>query len=264
MTVAGRLMRKFALASLIALCGCAVPPAPVRSDGLTLIASIRSDPWASDGRTFLVRGTFDECISFTCTICDTEAGLRRNSDEKRGCAGVSFKQGRTDEDRIRFSTSIIRAPYDARCSRVQDPKGPPDQIVLCTDRASEFDDAEIVQIEVVRPATEGHISAYGLNPLRAPDKSERALLLEAYKRKFDSELDASNPSRVFVYVVVEDEDRDRSLDEIYPPTAGVCVCKTDHCATSDWPKREGDTFFDSPANPYLCETARKKNGDWVF
>lgn len=269
---------------------CVATQAPSKADQPyteTTISEIKSDPWAWHGKTVRVTGTFDECLSLNCHFCEEEKNLSANHSSHKKCMGISFydeREGffpehnskykrlvqlsaaREYETLARFTTSTIDAIYDASCSNVPEGKKSGDEWdsdvnIICTDRASQLDRARIVQTHIRRPATAGVINMYGKKALASLDRKTAAAISAAFQKTVSAfSKDTGLPDFVFVYK----EDRNRLDDYGITALGGACKCIEDKCLNTDWPKREGDTWIETPSNPYICWQAELVDGVWRF
>ncbi len=289
-------MRAVAILLFLVLFGCVTSPetGPIE----TSISEIQKDPWAWDGKTVRVRGTFDECASYSCNLCETENDLIEYNDFVRhvtlisedydtsliACMGVSFgyeSRARGDhtsekdylkddpipaglyDQLVRFSTSILIARYDASCSGVQQTA---DIIVLCTDRASQLREARMERTFVRRPNPDGTINQYGAELLARPDAETTSLIRAAYVRSKSvfgqntTEHDLNKP--IFVYL--DPLLSAIAIEDGVEAIGGACECSARHCGDGDWPKRSGDAWIENPVNPYTCWQAERVAGVWRF
>lgn len=284
---------------LLAPIACTTSPLPSGDGDAPIdvsISEIHEDPSFWHGKLVRVSGTFDECISYTCELCETEEALialnkyyedwltsgdRSGKDAERMCAGVSFynKQylpenekaraflestftlsSAESEKMARFTTSTILAIYDSTCATTPGQEKS-DTIVLCTDRASELDNAKIVRTHTQRPVTSGIINQYGIKPLGHLDSATKTAISKAYESSLAaSSYEKGPPDFVFIF----QEDQEWLSEYGISAVGGACVCLTDQCSEDDWPKREGDTWLVSPANPYVCWQAESADGTWRF
>ncbi|WDI32604.1 hypothetical protein PUV54_05270 [Hyphococcus flavus] len=245
----------------------------------TSISEIQKNPRTWDGKVVRVTGTFDECISYTCEFCEREEHVSKPGDPGSHCMRVSFH---SDQERMaperfaqyaygahfsvegayetlaRFTTSTIEAVYDASCTgtSLQD-----DIIVMCTDRASELEQARIIKTHFRRPTVGGVINAYGIDPLGIPDDETVSAISEAFQEQ-SSVFDEENILPDFVYTYRADSEMldGAEIDAV----GGACICLVEECADSDWPKREGDIWLDTPSNHYRCWYAELVDGVWRF
>jgi len=249
----------------------AVTDVPVR----TTITEIHEDPWAWHGRTVRVVGEFDRCSGYDCSVCDTIEPHHQDTAEQAyiptsigspECAGISFRLGFRADEIVRFNTVLFEARYSADCSNVQNPAFLNDHHqesqmrVVCTDRASEFEDSIILDVMERRPSTT--IRQYGPAELIEAQGGLAHELIAAYWRAIpyeDAEDHASTPVFPFVLDGLDLSPPVDGLDRV-----GVCVCRNQECRPEDWPTHV-DHLIEAHGNPYYCSHAwRRENGDWFF
>jgi hypothetical protein len=234
----------------------------------TTIEAIHADPKAYAGARILLNATFDECVSLTCRVCDgkeTAAGAQADT----RCMGVelALAHGATggvaeshaptlNEDLVRFTTATLEATYVGPCCGVT----PTGELVVGTDRGSELVDVEIVAVLARRPATQGRISMYGKNPLRAAPAEDARSIRAAYDSAVLDDRRKST-SQDFVYLVGPHPERPDKGDG---NRGGLCVCVAGTCTSADWPRRLGDATLATPSNPYRCWEAVQRAGVWRF
>lgn len=267
------------------LSACTTIPSPPVVD--TTLESIRSDPWAYDGKTVRVRGVFNECISFSCEFCPTFESQFEDRIKADGswnyasaCMGVSFgadegenlkkiggfRLSRTTaaladlrEEEARFTTSTLVAAYSAHCSNVKDPNGDPDVIMFCTDRASELENARIEKVHIRRTGATGAITSYGNEAIEEADDAVGAALRAAFN---DQVSELSDHRINFAFVEPHSPDAEDKTGKY--ASGGVCECYTDDCRADEWPKQIAGTWDFTPANPYWCKSASPDGDEWRF
>lgn len=282
----------------LALVACATPSPQLSGDGGPIdvsISEIHKDPRAWHGKLVRVSGTFDECISYTCQFCETEEALialnayykewfasgdRSGNAAERMCMGVSFYSkhyppedegnraflestltlsSNESEKFARFTTSTIIATYDSSCSNFPREENF-DTIVLCTDRASELRNAKLFKTHIQRPATAGVTNQYGIEPLGTLDLETKNAISAAFQKTRSVASDKKGlPDFIFLL-----QKQEWYSDYRVSAEGGACECVTDECAEEDWPKREGDTWIETPSNPYVCWQAELVDGIWRF
>lgn len=283
-------MRLLACLIFFLVGACVAAKAPSTTDEPyveTTISEIKKDPWAWHGKAIRVTGTFDECLSLNCHFCEDEESLSTKHPSHKKCMGISFYDDRvvfspnynTQHNRLaqlnaaseyetlaRFTTSTIEATYDASCSNVPERKKSgdewdSDEIIICTDRANQLDRARIIRTHIRRPATAGVINMYGKKALAPIDKETTVAISAAFQKTVSAFSENKGPPD-FVFIYKED----RNWLDGYGITAlgGVCECIEDECKNIDWPKREGDTWIETPSNPYICWQAELVDGVWRF
>ena len=226
---------------------------------------VLSDPWAFDGTRLRITGEFDECNSYQCKTC-TDGWREVDGERKTNCLGVSFRHGLSDEEYVRFTTAIVEGTYTANCSGIPDPTksktGGLNEVHVCTDRATQLDEAEVTKIVTRRPATEGRLEFYGNEALVRPNVHDEEQIRSAFQ-KVVSALDRDQEGyerRVYLFPKDDDATEAYGLDA----EGALCVCLNDECVETDWPSLEGHTRFGEFDNPYRCWRAEKVVGIWRF
>ncbi len=252
------------------------------------------DPWKYDGKTIRVRGFFDECTSYSCSICPRRENLEFKQD-KDECMGVSFGQPgfypdpldlRPDldqlvqnrgiglfEENVEFSETTLEAVYDAKCSGVKEglkrgQRGPPpvptpegvlEEIVICLHRASQLVEARILKVHRWFPANEFDHISYSDDYLVEPSEETRVELEQAFQQAEYSRTDDDWPKPDFFFVE-KSEEGPANGSEI---AGGVCICLLDECRQDDWPVRLAHAYLRT-ANPYRCYFAERIQQRWKF
>ncbi|MCP5433556.1 MAG: hypothetical protein H6923_09835 [Alphaproteobacteria bacterium] len=287
--------RVLAWAGLLGLCACASSHTAHRDDPVDItLSQIRADPWRYHGQLVRIRGTVNECQSYACDICETE-DLSVVADRSDLCMGIEFGVGRRNADAIaarcgndrecgayisrrfrsdaardaRLTTSTVLARYDATCSGRKPPgKEGSDEIVVCTDKATELRDAEVERVHQFRATTEAPFIRYGADPLSEPDAVTADALRGAF---FDSlgrytletwERDAATPD-LFIFVAKSLSAEDKA-EFGHDAEGGACICLKSTCRPADWPRRSADTYLQTPADPFTCFWAQHWEGRWHF
>ena len=235
----------------------------------TSLNEISKDPWKYHGKVVRVSGTFNECKSYSCDICPGKA-YKKSYDEDRTnkCMGVSF-ESRYLEKYARYATVIIEADYDAGCSGVmpsrKDSSGDEDEIIVCTDRASQMINTRVIKIIMRRAASQGHISSYGLAPLIVPDETIADALKSTFLQQKSPVVDIESSELEFIFLTdISDVSGDDDYKNI-KAEGGVCVCN-EGIGKCDkiWPTLEGHIFGLPIDNPYECWIAQKIDGKWRY
>ena len=230
------------------------------------VQQIRVDgPWQYDGKTIELTGTFDECISYTCKICDASEPVDPYVRENRQtCLGVNFLHP-TLEQLARFSTVTVQGRYSATCSGVQQTPNAR-EITVCTDRAAELSDAIVVDIVTPRTSIEGRISSYGDATLLSPSPDDEAALKSAFTSSLSSFAHISDEQVYFSFIEEKyDDERLEEGDYGFYPVGGVCVCANEDTSTCATPTLSGHTYYQSAKyRNYACYSAEKRNGNWHF
>lgn len=133
-------------------------------------------------------------------------------------------------------------------------------MIVCTDRATELLDVEVDAVLKRRPASQGWLSMYGTEPVRAASAGEALLLRAAFDAAFIEDRRKSQ-SEDFVFLVEPDPEY---VEDAKVLEGGLCRCIADQCGSGDWPTRLGHIISPTPSNPYRCWMAEQKNGQWRF
>lgn len=247
----------------------------------TTLFDIRQDPWAFHDKIVRVRGTFNECLSYACDFCPTFEAQFLDFDEYHaaGCMGVDFAtdigenlehadDGRSrvadsslgflKEQEARFTTSTLIARYDAGCAGVQDPNDL-DVIRICSDRASELEDAKIERVHVRRTGATGAITSYGVELISEIKGDDREHMLQAFAKQVEP---LSENRAYFAYL--EDDEYIRQTLADGEKSGGICQCRTKDCRADEWPKQVAGIWNITPANPYYCWPAHYDGNQWQF
>ena len=257
------------VASLIS--GCA-QPVDINEPIKISIQDIQKDPWFYHDKTVSITGTFNECTSYTCRQCDSPTPIDPYDDVYDGsCMGVSFLHDKF-EDIARFSTVTVQGIYRAQCSGVPKDKNS-DEIIVCTDRASQIREAYITEIVTARHSIEGHISSYGDDPIERASEADDKALRRVFKDSLPSYSAITDEDIYFSFV----EDRSKRLDKFsdedeltprdigYYPLGGVCVCYARDIKACPIPTLVGHTYYTSAGHlGFQCYSAEKREGEWGF
>ena len=214
------------------------------------------------GKTVRVTGEINECISLTCQICDGPS-------ESDACLPLNLyayspTERRLVEELYRFARITVDARVDATCElgHYPDLEKPTDFIeFICTDRSSALEDAHVVSVDERQPARAGRFDGY-----------KGGLLQEADAATYDTIgklLASMNPyDKGDEYHLRENGIRVYNEREPEPLPDGskyfyVCMCG-EHSCEGRWPEYSGQAVIPSPANPYICSTARKVGDNWLL
>lgn len=250
---------KYILFSLFfVLTGCVSNSPPSNAPIKTSVTEILSDPWKYHGKEVVVEGTFNECLSLTCRLCDSPVPVDPYTRMRGTCLGVSFDY-KSYEEQARFSTLRVRGRYDATCSGVQqDPTA--DEITVCTDRATQLRVSGLIEKITSRAPRQGHTSTYGTTPLNIPSLSEREAIITSFMKQTSRLTDLEQSDVEFVYSQSLPRD-----EKAVQGAGGVCLCLKEQGECDDiWPTLEGHTWALPADNPYQCWYAEKENGVWTF
>lgn len=209
---------------------------------------ISASPEKFDGKRVQIRGTFNECASLTCMICQSETPVDAYSGE-HACMGVSFK-AQFMETYARHSTAIIDAEYDSSAGGF--------------DRASPLKDAIVVEIIEHRPASKGYISMYGVDSLVAPDHETSEALKSAFKKQNSKQSTFPIAQPEFTFVFDMSRKKASSGYKRIEAEGGVCICVERENCKDIWPTLEGHVYNLPIANPYYCLFAEKTDGEWRY
>ncbi len=260
--------------------------------GLTAtLAEIHADPWKYHGQTVRVRGFVDVCRSLVCSIC-TELAPTYSRDSDEICMGLSFsapkffpKEKAERDDRhasigrdmaleaeriAQFSELTIESDYDASCSGVpeglkrgdelpRNETGGLDEIIVCTDRGTEFVGANIVKVHHwFAPRDYVEISYRG-NDIKKPTNGEEKAIRAAFAQALSVYSYPGDKEPQFVFLLEESSDAPGRLQA----EGGVCFCTLDKCSAKDWPVVEAhaDRLV---GNAFYCHHAEKVGGVWRF
>lgn len=226
------------------------------------VEKILTDPWRYHDKKVQITGTFDECASYTCQLCDGAEISTHDGEDKNFCFGVSFLD-KAMERLARFSTITVEGKYDANCAGVAPYKAVnnahnnEDDFIVCTDRATQLYNTYITEFSIKRSPAQGYISSYGDTPLLLTTKSQAEHLIADFKSVLPSysAVDDVEIYHTYLFEMVEDDSFQ---------TGGVCLCNTYEEEFCEKPTREGDTYFESAAKNYSCYPAEYRNGTWVF
>ena len=234
------------------------------------VKDIRKDPWAVHGERVVMTGTFNECLDYTCEICDSLEPVDPYSDDQKGlCFGVSFLE-REFERIARFSTITVTGTYEATCSAIPQSSRDDEDITICTDRGSELSNAIITDIHVKRSPLEGYISADEYELLAPISTYEQDSLFADFKAVLSSYSDLEDWQIYFAYIFQtygEDEEdyvKPKKGEYGYYPLGGVCVCYNYENESCKSPTLEPHTYIESAHQNYTCYPAEKQNNQWVF
>jgi hypothetical protein len=223
---------------------------------LVTIAEIHEDPWAWHGRRVRVVGSFDQCWGHSCAVCDAfETHVRLPDDPPRAytepsCGGVSFLTRDAGEAVARFNTVVLEAEYDADCSGVLPAVVGPDTVVVCTDRASEFRRAAVVEVLLERPAT-SLVPLMGTQVVSETPEPARSFLLDAYLGQFHPYRNRASFREDAYFVFEWSEMRGEQERTIH---VGVCECRWGEACSDRWPTFR-DHLVPARGNPYICHQA---------
>ncbi len=232
------------------------------------LQDIQATPWEYHGKSVTLSGVFDECTGLTCQFCDTiEMQIVMPG---TGCTHVHFDEaifpGEVVDEIARFSRVTLEATYDADCAGVPQPSqdlGKVELIITCMDRASELVDARILVVHKRVPVTNGVFSYYGGLGLLPPSNEDAEGILEAFQYADAFGVNELTPDEMFIFIHDREFDAEETALGI-DGLGGVCTCRNDQCRAQDWPSMDGHTWVTSPANPYTCLTAARKDGRWRF
>lgn len=261
------------------LSACAGPQVTMQSEPFLIsISEIHKDPWRYDSQWVRVGGTFTECMSYQCEICEGDEldyskveSLREETDFDI-CMIVRFNIKADDplsllwtveqkEKAAQFKTVTLEALYDATCSGAPEPGSPANTIVFCLDRGSELEYANVVAVKKARPATQGTIVHYGTESLLKPSREDDLGLKKAFQSALPRRWGEIDMPQTYTYLEMEEGVDD---DANALPVGGVCICTEKQCIAEDWPTLSGHLMFDIPENPYRCYEAEKVDGTWRF
>ncbi len=222
------------------------------------VEKILSNPWRYHDETVKITGVFNECVGYSCEICDGVEPVDPYADGNEGlCFGVSFID--TGMERLaRFSTITVVGQYDAGCSGVPQNKFlKDDDIIICTDRATQLEYSYITGFTVKRPPVAGHISSYGDEELIMPTPLQNDTLIADFKSVLPSDHNVDDSEIYHAYFFNKRDDTPYQI-------GGVCVCFDAEDEPCETPKREGDTYLESAVDNYSCYPAEYRDGRWVF
>lgn len=245
-------------AAMFSLTGCS-NTTKQESNIATSISKISKSPWKFHGKVVRVSGTFNECKSYSCNICE---GDTYDDSEKNICMGVSF-ESRDLEKYVRYATVTIEADYDASCAAF--PKPGEENIVVCAHRASQLRDTRVIKIITRRAASQGHISSYGLGALIVPDEVTANTLKATFLKQLSPIVDVKLSELEFAYLM--DISQFSGYDEYktIKSEGGVCLCEAGIGKCDKiWPTLEGHIWGLPSDNPYTCWHAQKINGEWRY
>lgn len=259
----GLAFKVLACSSVLFLCACS-QSLPVASSQLTP-QMVLDAPWSFNGSRVRMTGEFDECNSYQCQLC-TDGWRVTDGDNNKNCLGVSFRHGLSDEQYVRFTTATIEGDYRANCAGVPDPTkakpGELGEVHVCTDRATQLEEASVVRIITRRPATEGRLEFYGIEPLVRANANDEVSIKSAFRENVSvlNSGQAGIERRVYLFTKDDLAEEADGLDA----EGALCVCLRDKCAETDWPTLTGHTRFGDFDNPYRCWRAEKVQGTWRF
>lgn len=234
----------------------------------TTIGAVRSDGAKFDGKYVRVRGLLNQCNAFNCALIpvspdgtpDLEARrLRLNFSHRIPPLNLTNEVMDNRVDIVigflyRFSEITIEGRYDYTCDATEDMLAKPtkpgelQEITVCTDAATNFHDAVVIEVYRRWPSTAfSDVRNSKLIPLSTKTTSALAAL---YKESGGAGSRAEKwQYRAFV-------------DSFEYGSAHFCACLKDDC-TGQWPT-ERQHLPGNPMNPYTCTYAKYAAGAWRF
>lgn len=250
-------------------------PEPV----VTTIRAVNADPLRFHKKIIRIRGVVNECVSYTCNIC--EVAYQESRDSLADCMSIEFWPGpspenQTDDERrardaarallenvYRFAEITSEGPYDGRCALHYDPEElslPPGERneIVCMHRSDEFVAETIRDVHKQSPASTGLFESYEGDPLaELPSDQTKDLIVryEAMLAQWDL-IDATEKKRTTTYRAFRSSS--------FPDEAvTLCECLETNCETR-WPTMSGHIWTKSPANPYQCHWTKMIDRKWSF
>jgi len=242
---------------------CAINPGKSPDSPLdTTIAAVRANGPQYDGKYVRVRGLLNQCIGFSCVL--HPVAKNGTPDWKAPEFRIAFSRDAPNlmlpEDfearsflgyLYRFSEITIVGQYDYTCDSANDPHpvgpGGLQDVVICTDAATNFADVRVVAVHKRWPSTAFSIwPGKKLSPLPPPLAET---IIAAFKENRSANLSETNQ----YHVLNNPEDA---------TSAYLCVCLENSCA-GKWPT-QAPQVLGNPANPYVCAYASLDHGTWHF
>ncbi len=270
-------MRLRLAATLLLLVHLAPLPAQAAEEVVDLsIDKVLKPPLRYDGKLIRVRGVLNECVRFSCLLCQTKAGELPTGDHKclrpefdllgDGKGGDDESGGRTEkasEELYRFAEITAIGRYDAKCDLGRGEPDPKDDkiqnLVVCTDRATNFRIVQVVAVHKRWPASKGLMTLYGGLKLSAANAADSARIVDAFNTLQAAEgwkIDIKDRTKVFRV------ERDPNGDPNAPDKAFLCQCDDDSCEGT-WPTRAGQIIA-TMVQPFQCVAAYRVKNAWVF
>lgn len=218
----------------------------------TTITEISKKPWAFHDKIVRVKGTFNECVSYTCRMCDSETPVNSYDDEV-ACMGTSFLD-KGQEEFVRYSTVEITAKYDATCSGVSE-QADADEIIVCTDRATQLGDSFVTKMVTERTPNQGIVSSYGEEMLLSAINKEKEAIIAETLADLPTWYDVTSSDIDYVFFIHDEDSKNRE--------AAICECyeETDLCEKIK-PTLKAHVFYLQSDTPYSCIFAEERDGQW--
>lgn len=266
------MIRKLLAAVLLGgfVVGCAGPTQSLAVTE-TSITAIYKNPKAFDGRLVRVRGVLDQCGRFSCGLCESPPGFLPG--DRAQCLRPVFDDllgGAHLDSLYRFSEITIEGRYDFSCDAFdqaakelnrKDRNSGIQEIIVCTDRASNLHVTKVVQVHKRWPATQGLYHDY----LGGPLASAPSDLVQQIVQQHDLFLPEGSTLKLRTKRIGKDYMvlKRTSLDLPDNPGAFLCICNNTDC-TGQWPTHDGHVWLASVVEPYRCSLAEEVHGAWRF
>jgi hypothetical protein len=266
--------------SLAITAGCASTNLQATATGIgtvdapinTTIEAVRSAGAKYDGKYVRVRGLLNRCSGFDCALIPLSSD--RTPDLKARRLRISFSHRQptlnvanaVENSRVdivigflyRFSEITVEGRYDYTCDSSEDVLTKPakpdgagkpgklQEITVCTDAATNFYDATVIEVHRRWPST-AFVGGSKLIPLSS---GTAAAMAAVYKESEGAGSREENwQYRAFV----------NSFED---GSAHFCACLKEDC-TGQWPT-EPHHLPGNPMNPYTCSSAKRTDGVWRF
>ncbi len=205
-----------------------------------------------NGKLVRVRGQIDNCIGFTCNLCEQEMTRESRSGTCVGLtlSGFADKQDSSYDrvsgfmaDAFRFASVTLDARVDDLCYRDD---------VTCTDSIGLLSDARVQVVHARKTAKDGLFDPfYDYGSLTPPTAEDSNAMIAELQSHIPEDYAANE---LAVFRIPDDGDmKDYGLGCVCRLEAGGCAEK--------WPDRYFGGF-DSPANPFECYELQKRGGIW--